>query len=423
LAQVPRSHVVYPLESVGSCNFGMLVVTWMYLVPAVAMLQTEFALEAGGAELAPVTKAVLKSVTQGGWRPLLSAPSQSQMRTGEMVMSEPPPPPMPGMMPGEPGEGMKINAKETYDMMFDSLLKAQEGDITKEIEKVYAMVDYHFLKELDERIFHAKDEDLAKLKEAKEAINAEMAKRMQQAAEVFKDLVQSPTPVIMEGKIAGLARSGRLDDAVFQLLEANLQQAEAAGEQGKGAVAVLSKLKDRVRIELDKKVPPETALIRELLRMEDSMARINLLKDKMRRKQGGSNIILAGVSKEEEEATKSTEPDVTPKALAAALTELKARFGNVDENYDTGLVKKLNTIAEEAESAALELAEGKEISAKEAQDLAWEKQTVSVWDLGQIEDEAHQDGNFAVWEEEAQQQMARQDSAMREQAIKNDQGS
>jgi hypothetical protein len=345
------------------------------------------------------------------------------MRTGEMVMSEPPPPPMPGMMPGEPGEGMKINAKETYDMMFDSLLKAQEGDITKEIEKVYAMVDYHFLKELDERIFHAKDEDLAKLKEAKEAINAEMAKRMQQAAEVFKDLVQSPTPVIMEGKIAGLARSGRLDDAVFQLLEANLQQAEAAGEQGKGAVAVLSKLKDRVRIELDKKVPPETALIRELLRMEDSMARINLLKDKMRRKQGGSNIILAGVSKEEEEATKSTEPDVTPKALAAALTELKARFGNVDENYDTGLVKKLNTIAEEAETAALELADGKEISANQAQDLAWEKQTVSVWDLGQIEDEAHQDGNFAVWEEEAQQQMARQDSAMREQAIKNDQGS
>ena len=33
---------------------------------------------------------------------------------------------------------------------------------------------------------------------------------------------------------------------------------------------------------------PQTALIRELLRMEDSMARINLLKDKMRRKQGGS---------------------------------------------------------------------------------------------------------------------------------------
>jgi len=85
-----------------------------------------------------------------------------------------------------------------------------------EIEKVYPMVDYHFLKELDERIFKAEGEDLARLKEAKVAINAEMAKRMQEAAEAMKDLVQSPTPVIMEGKIAGLARSGRLDDALYQ---------------------------------------------------------------------------------------------------------------------------------------------------------------------------------------------------------------
>ena len=50
----------------------------------------------------------------------------------------------------------------------------------------------------------------------------------------------------------------------------------------------------------------------------------------------------------------------------------------------------------------------------------WDRGTVSVWDLGAIEDEAHQDGNFAVWEEEAQQQMARQDAAMRKQAIDSD---
>lgn len=202
-------------------------------------------------------------------------------------------------------------------------------------------------------------------------------------------------------------------------LEANLQQAEAAGEQGKGAVAVLTMLKDRVRVELDKKVSPETALIRELLRMEDPDARRSLLKQKMARKKESSNLILAGMSKEEEEAAKSTEPDITPRALAAALTELKARFGNVDEN-DTGLVKKLDLIAAESEAAALELAEGKEISAKQAQDMMWEQQTVSVWDLEQVEEEAHQDGNFAVWEEEAQAQMARQDSAMRKSAIESD---
>lgn len=394
----------------------MLCVTWMYFATAAALLQTELAHETAGAQLAPVTKAVLGLVTQGGWRPPLPAAPPSQMRAGQLLMSEQPPPPMGASVDPETGE-MKIVASETYEMMFKSLLGAAEGDITKEIEKVYPMVDYNFLQELDERIAKADGEGLTKLNEAKAAINAEMVKRMQEAAEAMKELVQSPTPVIMEGKIAGLARSGRLDDALFQLLQANLEQAQAAGEQGKGAVAVLSKLKDRVRIELDKKVAPETALIRELLRMEDTDARRSLLKDKMRRKKGASNIILAGQSKEQEEADKSTEPDIAPRQLAAALTELKARFGNVDDNYDTGLVAKLNLIAEEAESVALELADGKEISAKQAQDLAWERQTVSVWDLEQVEEEAHQDGNFAVWEEEAQAQMARQDSAMRKSAI------
>merc|ERR1740129_2732341 len=127
------------------------------------------------------------------------------------------------------------------------------------------------------------------------------------------DLVQSPTPVIMEGKIAGLARQGRLDDALMQLLDANLQQAQLAGDAGKGAVAVLSKLKTRVQKEVDAKL----------------------------------------------------EPEVPPRLLAKAIQEIKHRFGNVDENYDTGFVKRLQTIAEEAESIALELADGKEITAQQ----------------------------------------------------------
>ena len=52
--------------------------------------------------------------------------------------------------------------------------------------------------------------------------------------------------------------------------------------------------------------------------------------------------------------------------------------------------------------------------------MAWEQATVSVWDLSQIEEEAHAEGNFAMWEEEAQAQMARQDSAMRKSAIDGD---
>ena len=69
---------------------------------------------------------------------------------------------------------------------------------------------------------------------------------------------------------------------------------------------------------------------------------------------------------------------------------------------------------------ALELAEGKEISARQAQDMMWEKGSVSVWDLEAVEEEAHQDGNFAVWEEEAQKQLERQETASREQGIMQD---
>ena len=50
---------------------------------------------------------------------------------------------------------------------------------------------------------------------------------------------------------------GRIDDALVQLLQANLEQAQAAGEQGRGAVQVLSKLQDRVRTEMDKNLQPE----------------------------------------------------------------------------------------------------------------------------------------------------------------------
>jgi hypothetical protein len=125
-------------------------------------------------------------------------------------------------------------------------------------------------------------DDLPRLEEIKEACNAEMASRMQQAAEALKEVLTSPTPVIMEGKIAGLARQGRIDNAMVELLEANLQQAQAAGEAGKGAVAVMTKLQQRVQTELDAKLSPPVALLRQLLRMDDALAREALLREKAR---------------------------------------------------------------------------------------------------------------------------------------------
>lgn len=316
-----------------------------------------------------------------------------------------------------PGEGPVIVSEETYDKMFEVLMATNES-LPAQISANYAMVDYGFLQRLDARLAEGKAEEVARLAEVKEACAAVMASRMQEAAEALRDVLSSPTPVIMEGKIAGFARQGRIDDALMQLLEANLQQAQQAGEQGKGAVSVLSKLQERVKQELDARLPPQVALLRQLLRMDDKDARLSLLRDKMSPKQASSVILLGESGKEETQ--EDGQPQISPRLVAEAITEMKARFGNVDENYDTGFVKKLLMIGDEAEAVALDLAGGKELSSRQQQDMAWDQGSVSVWDLGQVEDEAHQEGNLAVWEQEAQDQMVRQDAAQRSAAIDKD---
>ena len=370
----------------------------------------------------------LAARTTGRWANAASAPRVS--RSAVLVLSADPDPskqlivdglsadPDPSEVIVDDAPAQQIESESTYGMMLTSLLKTNES-ISGQISANYALVDYGFLQRLDDAIAENDPEKADRLATIKDAVNNEMAERMQKAAEAMRDLIQSPTPVVMEGKIVGLARQGRLDDALLQLLQANLEQAQAAGEAGKNAVGVLSKLQERVRTENDAKLDPEAALLRRLLRMGDTDSRRALLKEKMAPK-AGTSIQLAGMTKEQEEAAKSTEPDVSPRLMAKAIQEIKLRFGNVDENYDTGFVKQLEQIAAEAEEVALELAEGKEISARQAQDMMWEKGSVSVWDLEAVEEEAHQDGNFAMWEAEAQEQMARQDSAMRKSAFDQD---
>ena len=181
---------------------------------------------------------------------------------------------------------------------------------------------------------------------------------------------------------------------------------------------MLSKLQARVQTELDVKLPPQTQLLRKLMRMDDKDARLSLLREKMSPKKKSSVILLGEGGKEEKD--EDTGPEVSPRLVAEAITEIKARFGNVDENFDTGFVERLSTIADEAEAVALDLAGGKELTSRQQQDLAWERGSVSVWDLEQVEEQAHQEGKLAVWEDEAQAQFARQDEDQRRKAIDMD---
>jgi len=315
-----------------------------------------------------------------------------------------------------PGEAPTIVSEETYGLMLKTLLET-ENKLEDEVSTNYALFDYGFLQKLDLATADADDVIAKRATEVKAVFNEEMVKRMQTAAETLKEIFTSPTPVIMDGKIAGLARQGKIDDALYSLLTANLEQAQAAGEAGASAVGMLTKLQDRVKQERDAVLDPSIALFRQLMRMESAEARQRLLKEKFTPKAESKIVLMMGDTEQKQEDTK---PDVPPSVFAATIKDLKLRFGNVDEQYDSGFVKKLELIAEEAEAVALELAGGKEMSAKEAQDLAWNAQTVSVWDLEQVENEAHQDGNFAMWEKEAQEQMARQESDSRLSGLEKD---
>jgi len=310
-----------------------------------------------------------------------------------------------------------INSPETYGLMFKTLLET-ENDLGDEICKNYAMVDYRFLQELDTRIAHADAHTVERLEAVKTAVTGEMQKRMSEAAGTLREILSSPTPVVMDGRMASLARQGKVDDALLQLLQANLEQAQAAGEAGKAAVAALSKLQERVQVELDEKLEPKALLLRQLLRMESTPARLALLKEKMAAKQS-TKIILAATDSGSNEP-EDLSPEVDPRELAQSISELKLRFGNVDEDHDTGFVAKLDAIAAEAEEVALELAGGKEITAKEQQDMMWNQGTVSVWDLEAVEDEAHEKGAFAVWEPEGMK-IVEEDNAARMKAIQKDQ--
>jgi len=319
-------------------------------------------------------------------------------------------------LPGQPN----IDSEETYSIMMRSLLETNSS-VADEVSLNYNLVDYQFLQLLEKRIREAGEstDEYKRLVEVKTVINEEMANRMNAAAQSLREVLNSSTAVIMEGKIVALARKGKVDVALMDLLVANLQQAQAAGEQGKGAVAVLSKLQERVRTELDAKQKPEVALLRRLLRMDSSDARTRLLKEKMAPRKV-SQIQLVGVSDSQEPETST--PEVPPTTLAEAITEIKMRFGNVDENYDSGFVQRLADIADEAEAVALDLAGGREMTSKEQQDMMWNKQFVSVWDLEAVEEEAHQNNQLAVWEEEAQQQMQRDQDARAANVLKGFEG-
>jgi len=138
----------------------------------------------------------------------------------------------------------------------------------------YDQFDAQFVKVLDER---AQNGD-ADSKNLMEAIASEQQSRLAAATAALQEVLAMGSPPRMEGAIIQMAREGRVDEAFLLLLEANETQAKDAGALG--PAQLMQRLRHRAMEEKDKQASSkEIALIRKLLRTEESADREAILED------------------------------------------------------------------------------------------------------------------------------------------------
>jgi len=232
-----------------------------------------------------------------------------------------------------------------------------------------------------------------------EALAVEQQKRVAAATETLKEVLALGEPPRMEGAIIKFAREGRIDEPFLLLLEANAQQARAAGANG--PADLMMRLHARAQEEKDKNAASkEIKLLRKLLRAEDSDARMALLEEAF---QPRDALIVPGTMENAMKAAdgeapeqQKPEPEVSPPDFINACKALMINFGNLSSDQSGDVASKVKEIASEAEIIATRIY-GNGMSLEEQQDRAWKEQTTSIFDLEQMEIQAEQMGEAAPW--------------------------
>jgi hypothetical protein len=138
--------------------------------------------------------------------------------------------------------------------------------------KYYDQFDAQFIKVLNERAQNGDVDSQAVL----DALAVEQQKRVNAATEALKDVLSKGDPMRMEGAIVKLAKEGRIDEPFLLLLEANANQARAAGATG--PAELMTKLRKRAELEKDKQsASKEIKLLRQLLREKNANEREKIL--------------------------------------------------------------------------------------------------------------------------------------------------
>lgn len=159
------------------------------------------------------------------------------------------------------------------DMCKNVLPPYKPGDTPASIVcAYYDQFDAQFIKVLSERASNGDHDSQAVI----DALALEQQKRVNAATEALKEVLSMGDPMRMEGVIVKLARDGRIDEAFLLLLEANADQARAAGATG--PAELMMKLKQRATQEKDKQAASkEIKLLRQLLREPNANEREKLL--------------------------------------------------------------------------------------------------------------------------------------------------
>ena len=164
--------------------------------------------------------------------------------------------------------------RSSYEDMCSKILPPYKaGDTPASIVyNYYDQFDAQFIKVLNERAMNGDDDSQAVL----DALAVEQQTRVNTATENLRDVLSKGEPMRMQGAIVKLAKEGKIDEPFLLLLEANADQARAAGATG--PAELMDKLRERAMTEKDKQsASKEIKLLRQLLREPDQVKREDLL--------------------------------------------------------------------------------------------------------------------------------------------------
>ncbi|CAM9143277.1 unnamed protein product [Discosporangium mesarthrocarpum] len=297
-----------------------------------------------------------------------------------------------------PFDGLPDKVRASYEELLSGLLnRPAEKTLAQAVEESYHKCDIQFMTLIKQKIENASGTEEAQvLQDVVDCIGDAMKARMSKATERLQRILSAGSPKDMENKVRYMSQDGEIDDALVLLIQANVDQAVAAGATQ--PAEVLKKLAATVQEEMDSKVEPQKRLLRQLLRTPEKKERLKILNEAFRQR---AKVAMADGSES------NTKPEVEPPQFLEVVRTLLSKFGNVGES-EVQFAEKMDEIILEAEQVATELY-GESQTPQDLQDRAWKDKSVSVFDLETMEEEARMKGEEMPWQNEKYDHMMPED--------------